>query len=109
MPEHLYAALLAGRPDADGTGYQEAAGGSLRLPVSLISHSSSKLVIPHSLIFELEPQEVESLALFDSPEPSTGDLFFYGAPRAVRTQFRLESQYEFPAFSVLVKRPPPGR
>lgn len=106
MPSALFAALLTRAPDADGARFQEIEGGWPRHPVAIVGRSSKYLAINHPLLFDVPAQDVACLGLFDDPEPGRGSLWFYGALRAVRTQFQPESRYEFPAFSVLLKRPP---
>ncbi len=106
MPDALFAALLTRSPDADGGNYRELEGGWPRHPVRVVGRSSKYLAVDHSLLFDVPPQDIPSLGLFDHPEPGEGQLWFYGALRAIRTQPHPESRYEFPAYGVLLKKPP---
>ncbi|GAD58621.1 hypothetical protein MBEBAB_0871 [Brevundimonas abyssalis TAR-001] len=72
----------------------------------VVGRSSKYLAVDHSLLFDVPPQDIPSLGLFDHPEPGEGQLWFYGALRAIRTQPHPESRYEFPAYGVLLKKPP---
>lgn len=105
-PDHLYAGLLVQSPDADGGDYREIAGGWPRHPVRIVGRSSTHWTIAHPLLFEVPPQDIASLGLFDQPEAGGGRLWFYGALRATLTSNQPESRFEFPAFTVLLKRPP---
>ncbi|WP_374390636.1 hypothetical protein [Brevundimonas sp.] len=58
------------------------------------------------MLFEVPPRDVASLALFDQPDPGSGQLLFYGALRSTRVHFEPERRFEFPAFGILLKRPP---
>lgn len=105
LPPQLFAALLARRPDPDGNGHKEIEGNWPRIPVSLVGRSHTHLVIPHALVFEVAPQDIQGVSLFDSVEPGEGVLWCYGGARARLTQHQPERRFEFPAYSVLVRRP----
>ena len=74
VPDFLYAALLVRRPDADGHGYLEIEGGLPRVPVTIIGRSAPHFTIPHSLVLEVPPQDVQCLGLFDSPDAGCGPM-----------------------------------
>lgn len=104
-PPQMFAALLAKSPDPDGYNYAEIEGSWPRQPVRIVARSATHLAISHPLVFEVGPQDVPSLGLFDEPDPGSGRLWCYGALRSSSVADRPEDRFEFPAFGVLIKRP----
>lgn len=108
LSAHLFAALLAKSPDPDGCNYVEVEGGWPRQPVRIVTRSATHLAISHPVLFEVGPQDIPSLGLFDEPNPGSGRLWCYGALRSSSVGDSPESRFEFPAFGILIKRPLAG-
>lgn len=106
VPDQLFAALLNQRPDPDGTGAVEVEGGWPRLPVRLVGRSSVHLAICHPLLFDIPAQDIDGLGLFDEPNAGAGRLWFFGGLRSSQTRHHPENRFEFPAYGILVRRPP---